>query len=160
MVACTVQFRSVCTKWKSLLLSDAYWRNRYRKKCAWFFLSTTGQFSCAFDFEMERWYKIPNPAIPCTSIITAAAGNILCLRNLVADCNILSICNPIRKTVMQLPPTFRVEHIHKATMCPANDARSFKLIVAGEENNIMSAAFMNSRVYTLYTKIYGYSVGY
>ena len=160
MVACTVQFRSVCTKWKSLLLSDAYWRNRYRKKSAWFFLSTTGQFSCAFDFEMERWYKIPNPAIPCMSIITAAAGSILCLGNLVVDCKILSICNPIRKTVMQLPPTSRVELIHKATMCLTNDARSFKLIVAGEENNIMSAAFMNSRVYTLYTKIYGYSVGY
>lgn len=159
-VASTVQFRSVCTKWKSLLLSDAYWRNRYRKKAAWFFLCTMGKFSCAFDFEMERWHKIPNPAIPRMSIITAA-GNIVCLGNLVADCKVLSICNPIKKTVKELPPTSRVELIHKASMCLSKDDRSYKIVVAGEENNIMSAGgFMNSRVYTLYTEIYDSSAGY
>lgn len=125
---------------------------------AWFFLCTTGEFSCAFDFEMDRWHKIPNPAIPRMSIITAA-GSILCLGNLVADCKILSICNPIKKTVMQLPPTSRVQLIHKASICLNKDARSYKIVVAGEEDSIMSAT-INSRVYTLYTEIYDSIAGY
>jgi len=164
-VASTVQFRTVCTKWKSLFLSDAYWRKRYRmdqdqevKRSAWFFVCTIGKFSCAFDFEMDRWHKIPNPSIPRMSIITAAGG-ILCLGNLVADCKMLSICNPIKKTVKQLPPTSRIQLIHKASMCVNKDAQSFKIVVAGEENSIISAP-INSRVYNLYTEIYDSSAGH
>lgn len=167
-LASTVQFQSVCTRWKSLFLSDAYWRRRYQtdagrehqevKRGAWFFLCTTGEFSCAFDFEMDRWHKIPNPAIPRMSIITAA-GSILCLGNLVAECKILSICNPIKKTMMQLPPTSRVQLIHKASMCLNKDGQSYKIVVAGEEDSIMSAT-INSRVYRLYTEIYDSIAGY
>lgn len=166
-LASTVQFRSVCKKWNSLFLSDGYWRRRYRmdknqdqevKRPAWFFLCTTGKFSCAFDFEMNRWYKIPSPSIPRMSIITAA-GSVLCLGNLVTECKILSICNPIKKTVKQLPPTSRIQLIHKASMCLNKDAHSYKIVVAGEENNIISAP-INSRVYTLYTEIYDSSTGH
>eukprot|EP01018_Ginkgo_biloba_P027146 Gb_21514 [translate_table: standard] len=157
-VASTVQFRSVCTKWKYLLLSDRYYRHRYQidVKRPWFFLCTTGKFSCVFDFEMNRWHRIPNPAIPRASILTAA-GNIVCLGNLVAECKVLTICNPISKTLKQLPATRRVQLIHKVSITLDKDAQSYKIMVAGEDRAMPTMA---SRVYRLFTEFYDSKAGF
>ncbi|GLJ09263.1 hypothetical protein SUGI_0105100 [Cryptomeria japonica] len=156
-VASKVKFKSVCTKWKYLLQSDTYYSRKYQiehAKQPWFFLCTTGKFSCAFDFQMNRWHRMPNPAIPRSSIL-AAAGNILCLGNLVADCKVLSVCNPLRKALKQLPPMSRVQLIHKTsiTLHKDEEVHSYKIMVAGEEQSVMSTV-INSRVYRLYTEIY------
>lgn len=163
-VATKVQFRSVCRKWKCLLQSDTYYRSKYQinpVREPWFLLCTSGKFSCAFDFEMKKWYRLPNPPIPHSSIL-GAAGSILCLGNLVADCKVLSLCNPMKKVLKQLPPMLRVELIHKISIAlykENGDTPYYKIMVAGEQS-VMSPMMLNSRVYRLYTEIYDSKDGY
>ncbi|GLJ41881.1 hypothetical protein SUGI_0867240 [Cryptomeria japonica] len=141
-----LRLRCVCRRWNFLVQSKRF-QTALSRVCTpkpWFMLCTIGRASCSYDPSMNKWHTIIRPAnnsiklqsgpvriSPCTSIL-AVSGSLLCLGNQVAECRVLSICNPITKTLRHLPRMLQVSLIHKVSMIVDSSNNCYKIMVSGE----------------------------
>lgn len=161
-----LRLRCVCRRWNFLVQSKRF-QSALSRVCTprpWFILCTIGRASCSYDPSMNKWHTIIRPASansstklqngsvrvsPLTSIL-AVSGSLLCLGNQVAECRVLSICNPITKTQRHLPRMLQVSLIHKLAMIMDSSNHCYKIMVSGE-NELPS---MIPYTYELFTEVY------
>eukprot|EP01018_Ginkgo_biloba_P028649 Gb_34634 [translate_table: standard] len=146
-----LQLRCVCKRWNSLILSKKFQRSQREISASRpsFLLCTMGRTACSYDPWMNKWHSIVRPAMAGTSVV-AVGGSLLCMGNQVSECKILSICNPITKSVKQLPQMLQVSLIHKVSMIADRWNYSYKIMVSGE-NGLPTK---NPYTYELFTEVF------
>ncbi|MCO5549185.1 hypothetical protein L7F22_002651 [Adiantum nelumboides] len=130
-----LRFRAVCRRWNSVLLSGRFLSSHsksslHRQPC--FLLCTIGQVSCTYDPSLGKWLTLLKPTSPGASVV-ASTGSLLCLGNQVTECRVLSVCNPITRSLRHLPAMSKLRLIHKVTMVEDRNTNSYTIVVAGED---------------------------
>lgn len=157
-----VRLRSVCKRWNSLVQSKRFQTvlAKVSSDTLWFILCTIGRESCCYDPSMNKWHIIIRRSNngrsilwPCTSIL-AISGSLMCLGNLVSECKVLSICNPITTYQRNLPQMLQVSLIHKVTMItyPGSNNNWYKIMVSGETG--LPTMRSDPSAYELLTELY------
>lgn len=147
-----LRFRTVCRRWNSVLLSGSFLSSHsksslHRHPC--FLLCTIGQFACTFDPSLGKWLTLLKPTSPGNSVI-ASTGSVFCLGNQVTECRVLSVCNPITRSLRHLPAMRRLRLIHKITMCEDRRTNGYTIVVAGEDG----LPTPNPHIFNLITEVY------
>eukprot|EP00250_Pteridium_aquilinum_P004920 c15097_g1_i2 orf=337-1896(-) len=130
-----LRFRAVCRRWNSVLLSGSFLSSHsksslHRQPC--FLLCTIGQFACTYDPSLGKWLTLLKPTSPGASVV-ASTGSLFCLGNQVAECRVLSVCNPITRSLRHLPAMYKLRLIHKITMFEDRRTNAYTIVVAGED---------------------------
>ncbi|KAI5069883.1 hypothetical protein GOP47_0016184 [Adiantum capillus-veneris] len=147
-----LRFRAVCRRWNSVLLSGRFLSSHSkssprRQPC--FLLCTIGQFACTYDPSLGKWLTLLKPTSPGASVI-ASTGSLLCLGNQVTECRVLSVYNPITRSLRHLPEMSKLRLIHKITMLEDRCNNSYTIVVAGEDGLPMP----NPHNFSLVTEVF------
>lgn len=112
-IATFFRFRAVCRRWNSLLSSGSFSRHfaEVRRMNPWFYNvvhdriygSDTINGGAMYDPSLKKWHHPSIPALRSKILLTvASAGGLVCLLDI--NSRHLYICNPVIKTVKELPP--------------------------------------------------------
>lgn len=131
--------RSVCKRWNSILLDNAFlkfhsqvpshgpclltfWKNSQ---------SQTPQCS-VFSLPLKQWYRIPFTFLPHWAIwLVGSSGGLVCFSGLDGSTFKILTCNPLTQTCRILP-TMHYNQQRQLTMTVDRKQKSFKIIAAND----------------------------
>ncbi|XP_010260707.1 PREDICTED: protein UNUSUAL FLORAL ORGANS [Nelumbo nucifera] len=145
--------RSVCKRWYSLLFSDSFLEMylHISPRCYWFlffkhkslksYIYKSGNSgggddrdNCEgylFDPNECTWYRLPFELVPSGFSPASSSGGLICWVSDNAGAKSLILCNPLLKTVTQLPPTLRPRLFPSIGLTVG--ASSIDVVVAGDD---------------------------
>ncbi|MBA0774083.1 hypothetical protein Gotri_009319 [Gossypium trilobum] len=147
------RFNSVCKRWKSVAASESFKLacSRIPSREPWFFMVDPNlNQSVVFDSAERSWKKLSHPPLlsqncNCNSIPVAAAGGLVCFRNLSGD---YFVCNPVTGSCRELPPVNPDSHhrsLHAIAMnAYSNYHGSYKLFLVSGDLPKLSYKVYNS----------------
>jgi hypothetical protein len=147
------QLRSINKKLNSIIYSDGFvklYTENWMEMQPWFLLTTVGNMVCTFNPALNKWHNIPLPTVAPRMRVVAASSSLLCFGDQIGECSVLSVCNPLIKSVRDLPPMLHVRLIHKLAILADMGSKSYKIMVAGEDGYPPDDPY----VYNLSTEVY------
>ncbi|GLJ15730.1 hypothetical protein SUGI_0258880 [Cryptomeria japonica] len=138
-VVCLSKLRTVCTKLNQTISSKNFLNAQADLPCReiWIALFETDSCSqfCAYDPNVNRWYRIPLTFLPWQVKGLASAGGLLCCRGEIDGFLCIVVCNPITKDWTVLPPMIkrRLVPFMAIQVLADQTEKGFKVIVAGDD---------------------------
>ncbi|KAK8513696.1 hypothetical protein V6N13_002424 [Hibiscus sabdariffa] len=142
---------SVCKRWKSVAASESFKLacSRIPSREPWFFMVDPSlNRSVVFDSAERSWKKLDHPPLllnNCNSIPVAAAGGLVCFRNISGD---YFVCNPVTGSCRELPPVNPDSHdrplLAIAMNAYSNYHGSYKLVLVSGDLSKLSYQVYNS----------------
>ncbi|KAE8714056.1 F-box only protein 13 [Hibiscus syriacus] len=145
------RLRSVCKRWKSVAGSEGFKLacSRIPSREPWFFMvGPSLNQSVVFDSAERSWKKLNHPPLlsnncNCDSIPVAAAGGLVCFRNISGD---YLVCNPVTGSCRELP-LVNADSLDRPLHAVAVNAYSkyfYKLILVSGDLSMLSFKVYNS----------------
>lgn len=138
-VVCLSRLKTVCTKLNQTISSKNFLNAHADLPCretwiALFEMDSCSQF-CAYDPNVNTWYRIPLTFLPCEVKGLASAGGLLCCKGEIDGSLCIVVCNPITKHWTVLPPMIKRRLVPFVAIQVLGDQKEkgFKVIVAGDD---------------------------